>query len=325
MKKNKIIIITIVIALIIAVIAFIIYKGKSSNSNKINLEELIPEEVRTYKYNDKKITSEVKSVKIDRQDTDKDDEENVTYCEVELEDELLTRVVYLELELKNYDVGGWIVEDYDQYEDTVIKKWNDEKITKELVEEKINELDFKDKLAFVSKNDVSEDTIEFIYSINIDSEYYKTSGNLKYKDHLRENNDYEYEAYCMDPDISEVVQKWNIDGKYHVHLTTEEYLDGALSIDRDGETDVYFEISDSESSKIKVKERVEKNGKAYSEEDFVIDLESRPNQYELMYLTAFGDLFEARELSKFKIEVEDIIISPDKLYWKGEQELEKID
>lgn len=93
-----------IIALLIVLIALFIIGRKPSNHR---LKQQFPMNLLTYEYENEVRTSKLKSLKVERRMSGKD--YDTAYCKVELEDEIMTRILYVEMNSQKYTQGGWNV------------------------------------------------------------------------------------------------------------------------------------------------------------------------------------------------------------------------
>ena len=251
---------------IVAALLVVLFIVKNGKSNSLKIEELIPNEVKNYFLDGKEISSNVESVKVDRQDTEGDS--NITYCEITLKDEYMTRIAYVCLNLRHYDNGGWTVESFNQYEDEVIQDINENKI-KEVVENKLKELEYtnfelnsstKDvynsesgSIKGASSYDGNPYVLTYNYNINEITKHLNITGSLKYTvlfGYKYGSNYYtlakEYPisySTSLIHDFSNLKGTWNIDGSWNGKIERGEN-------DYIHYNKINLELSNSASSKV---------------------------------------------------------------------------
>lgn len=163
-KKAPVLIGIGVVALLIILIVAIVGAGKPSNSR---LKKQLPIDVLTYEYEGETRTSKVKSLKVEKRMSSKG--YDTAYCKIKLEDEFMTRIVYLEINSQKYTQGGWNITYYRLYRsDEVYGRGEAEKY----VDDMLDELAKNDEITILNVSKTKNEDGSFTCEVEEDSEDY---------------------------------------------------------------------------------------------------------------------------------------------------------
>ena len=211
-NKKKVVFIGIgVVALLIILIVVIAGGRKPSNRR---LKEQLPRDILTYEYDGQIRTSEVKSLKVEKRMLDKNFD--TAYCKVTLEDEFMTRILYLEITSQKYTRGGWNITSCSLYQsDEVYAKSGAEK---KLDDDLKKELD-KNQVTILNLNKIKNTDGSYTLEVEEDCEYYSGTERITVKliniSEYNEDSLYEvdfpmeYGWITTDNDISQLERKNN--------------------------------------------------------------------------------------------------------------------
>lgn len=159
-----------VVALLIILIVAIAGGRKPSNRR---LKEQLPRDILTYEYDGQTRTSEVKSLEVERRILDKNFD--TAYCKVTLEDEFMTRILYLEITSQKYTQGGWNITNCSLYQpDEVYAKSGAEKS----MEDALKEVSENNQITILNVNKVKNTDGSYTLEIEEDCEFYSGTERL---------------------------------------------------------------------------------------------------------------------------------------------------
>ena len=153
-----------VVALLIILIVAIAGGRKPSNRR---LKEQLPRDILTYEYDGQTRTSKVKSLKVEKRMLEKNFD--TAYCKVTLEDEFMTRILYLEITSQKYTRGGWNITSCSLYQsDEVYAKSGAEK----KLDEFLKEVSENDQVTILNINKIKNTDGSYTCEVEEDCEYY---------------------------------------------------------------------------------------------------------------------------------------------------------
>lgn len=153
-------------AVAVLIILFIVIAGGRKPSNR-RLKNQLPMDVLTYKYDGQTITSKVKSLKVEKRILNKNFD--TAYCKVTLEDEYMTRILYLEINSQKYTQGGWNITGYSLYgSDEVYENSGAEK----KLDEFLDELSDNTEVTILNVNKIENSDGSYTFEIDEDSDLY---------------------------------------------------------------------------------------------------------------------------------------------------------
>ena len=236
MKKNKTGFIIFCIILIVGVIFLSVKKRVGIG----NIEEVIPEEIKVYYLNGELKSSNIEKIEIIKQDTEGD--YKTIECEIELKDDILTRLAFFHIELRHYDQGGWIAENYYPYQEEEIISW-DKGNADFWMQEEIDELEYasiklvnsnisdydkndEDRYYFNNTNfDGNQKVGTYEYTADEDFEYVNVSGKitghiiLGYNVYANDEGDYAISySTKIEWDTTELKKNWKIEGSWYAAI-----------------------------------------------------------------------------------------------------------
>lgn len=115
--KKKYIKIICLITLILCCVFLVACNGIKKPLNKNKIAEVVPEEILAYSLNNKHEVMSIKDVSIERRQTN--NKEDIVYLAIDMESSDLHRTAYYIFTINYYDTGGWILDNWETYQDTV--------------------------------------------------------------------------------------------------------------------------------------------------------------------------------------------------------------
>jgi hypothetical protein len=179
MKSKKIIAVW---AALVMVLGMVGCGGDSPNRplNERGLADIIPENILSYSLDGETRIMSVNSITIDRRQTI--DKVDTVYTVIEMSDEYVRRTAYYKFTINFYDVGGWMIDEQEQYQDTTaiplkIPSGLEDKAADVMSERQINNFN----MLSINQN-IEEGTVNFIFDIQDTQLYLTHSGtfNIEY-------------------------------------------------------------------------------------------------------------------------------------------------
>lgn len=209
--------------------------GISKPPKENEIEESIPDDILCYSLDGIQYIMEVQTIAIERRQTN--GKEDFVYVVIDMEDDYVHRTAYYKFNYNYYDVGGWILDDWEKYQDT--NAYPVSAPSNDIIYSKINE--FYSNFEFITTVQDTLNEGSCIFTFNVNDVYpnatYTGEVDLKcvFTSTLNED-DYEWCYYIQDNNLSE---KWNIlgtykanMGKYHLTLNITDISD--LTINANG-------------------------------------------------------------------------------------------
>ena len=177
--------------------------------NDRGLSKIIPEEILIYSldYNENKMS--VKNVTIERRQTN--DKEDIVYAIISMEDDYIHRTAYYILTINYYDVGGWIIDSWEEYQET--EAYPLQPPSESLITNHLNER-FKN-FSFISndKESVKDRHYSYTYFVNDEEQNFTRYGEITIIFSLYGSDNLFWRPVINTDDLN---ISWNIIGNWNI-------------------------------------------------------------------------------------------------------------
>jgi len=179
------------------------------------LAELLPGSLTSYLDGDENLyVQNVDDIKVIKQDAEQDTQ--FVECEITLSDEHFKRVIYADIELRKYDIGGWQVDYWDSYREEEITILSGPDAS--LVRQRLANCGYSEDALTLVSEEINGDAYYAYFDVNDVHTYVTFGGTIQYTaylfSHPAYNTEMGYIGWDSNLDLDNVTETWTIEGSW---------------------------------------------------------------------------------------------------------------